>query len=246
MGAQLRGSLYNMPDRHHSHGRIAATPVPIGFVNYLVVSQFEFGREMSAVSASVIRPLSSALTWFESVGRTVTDFGFGSLVGKYEEYFGRRVTRALLIIVGLSVVAVGVGAIWQWLIAPILMLFRTPLWGRTLAQLAIVAIAIGGGVAVGLMLVAALGDWHRFRKTRAIIDRSKELFDRADERYKCADASLNDIRQMNDQSYAMMVGIAAVLRERMAEIPPDQKEAYQVLLENAERFVAEAKRPTNT
>lgn len=173
----------------------------------------------------------------------MTDFGFGSLVGKYEEYFGQRVTRALLIVVGLAVVAVGVGAIWQWLIAPVLSFFQTPLWGRTLTQLAFAAIAIGGGVAVGLMLVAAFGDWHRFRKTRAIADQAKKLIERAEDTYDNADAMLGRINNTNDQSCAMLEGIAAVLRELMSRVPPDKQEAYQSLLENAEKHLASAKDP---
>jgi hypothetical protein len=124
-------------------------------------------------------PLWSPLTFLEQVGRVVTDFGLGSLVGKYEEYFGRGVTRALLIIVGLAVVAAGVGAIWQWLISPLLTFFNTPLWGRTLISLVWTAAGIGAGVAVGFLVVTALANWHRFRKTRAIVDKAEALINRA-------------------------------------------------------------------
>lgn len=109
--------------------------------------------------------LWSPLTFFERVGRAVSDFGFGSLVEKYEEYFGRAVTRAILIVVGLAVVATGVGAIWTWLVSPLLTFFRTPIWGQTLTQLMLTTVAIGGGIALSFSLSQELA---RLRHVRAI------------------------------------------------------------------------------
>lgn len=130
---------------------------------------------MSSVSAPLFRSLTSPLAWFESVGRTVTDFGFGSLVGKYEEYFGRGVTRALLIVVGFGVVAAGIGATWQWLIAPLLTFFNTPVWGQTLISLVWRAAGLGAAIAVGLFLTSAILEWRRSQRTKAVLEDARQV-----------------------------------------------------------------------
>lgn len=40
------------------------------------------------------------------------DFGFGDILKMFEDYFGRRVTAALLVLVGLAIVAACVSVIW--------------------------------------------------------------------------------------------------------------------------------------
>lgn len=53
-------------------------------------------------------------TFFEIIGRFVVDFGFGSLLDKFEEYFGRVATKGLVALVGLAVVAVCLNLIWEF------------------------------------------------------------------------------------------------------------------------------------
>jgi hypothetical protein len=104
-----------------------------------------------------------------SNGRVTMDFGFGAILDKIEEHFGRRVTRWLLVLVGLAVAAACVGVIWTWLVAPLLAFFHSPEWQRTIVTLALASFGIGGGIALGLFLVSALGQWRRYRAVRAIV-----------------------------------------------------------------------------
>lgn len=62
------------------------------------------------------------LTVFERLGRFVVDFGFASLLDKFEEHYGKRAGKALVGLVGATVVVVCLGLIWgfisplvQWL-----------------------------------------------------------------------------------------------------------------------------------
>ena len=50
------------------------------------------------------------------------DFGFSGLLNKFEEHFGARATRGLLVIIGLAVTALCLNILWTKLLIPI---FRT-------------------------------------------------------------------------------------------------------------------------
>jgi vacuolar-type H+-ATPase subunit E/Vma4 len=63
--------------------------------------------------------------WF---GGMLVDFGFGSLIDKFEERFGRRVTTVLLAVVGLGIFAGCVGLIAGNLIKPSIDLYNATDW----------------------------------------------------------------------------------------------------------------------
>ncbi len=92
------------------------------------------------------------------------DVGFGAVLEKFEEYFGKRTTKLLLILIGLAIAAVCNGAVWQWIVSPILVFIQSPTWGKTVLSFLLASIAIGAGVSVGLMLVSALAQWQRTRQ----------------------------------------------------------------------------------
>ncbi len=46
------------------------------------------------------------------------ELGFDGLLTKFEEYFGKRVTRVFLIILGLGATSACVGVAWQWVLSP--------------------------------------------------------------------------------------------------------------------------------
>lgn len=58
--------------------------------------------------------IKSPWDFFESAGRFVVDFGFGSLLEKFEEYFGRSAAKCLVALVGFAVIAVCLGLIWEF------------------------------------------------------------------------------------------------------------------------------------
>jgi hypothetical protein len=172
----------------------------------------------------------------------VTDFGFGSLVGKYEEYFGRKITRFLLVVVGLGVVAAGIGATWQWLISPLLAFFNTPLWGRTLISLLWRAIGIGAGVAVGIFLMSAVTEWRKTRQIDAILAKAKGLLSETDAQSKRHRKEMDEVfakaRDQLGEGYAKIRSQTADLME-MAIASARVLAAENKGLSDAERAEAE-------
>ena len=67
--------------------------------------------------------LYNAIKIFEMVGAAMMDFGFGSVIEKFEEYFGRKISKSLLALIGVTVVAGCLGVIATYLILPTYQLF---------------------------------------------------------------------------------------------------------------------------
>jgi len=63
---------------------------------------------------------------FEKIGRAVMDLGFGGFLEKFEDHFGRGLTKALLILIGLAVAAMCGSVIWTYLLKPIAELLPDP------------------------------------------------------------------------------------------------------------------------
>ncbi|HEU4960800.1 MAG TPA: hypothetical protein VFT56_10350 [Sphingomonas sp.] len=66
---------------------------------------------------SLIRTPAST---FEGVGRAVMDFGFGAFLEKFEQSFGERATKILLMLIGAAVAATTVSVIYNLAIKPLI------------------------------------------------------------------------------------------------------------------------------
>jgi hypothetical protein len=95
------------------------------------------------------------------------------VIEKFEEHYGSKVTKGLLGLIALAIVAVCVSMIWQWLVSPVLAFFKSPERLRFLIQLLYLGAAMGFGT-----VVARLSARRWTREGRA----SREEFDRAIER----------------------------------------------------------------
>lgn len=100
----------------------------------------------------------------------MADLGFSGVVEKFEEHWGTRATRWLLLTIGLGVAAICVGAIWQWLVAPVLAFLGSPQRSQTIWSLALAAFGIGGGVSLGSAVIAAVAEWRRLRSIKTKIE----------------------------------------------------------------------------
>jgi hypothetical protein len=100
----------------------------------------------------------------------VADLGFSGVVEKFEEHWGKRPTRWLLLTIGLGVSAVCVGAVWQWLVAPVLTFVGSPQRSQTMWSFATAAFGVGAGVALGSSFIRALSEWRWLRSLRIRID----------------------------------------------------------------------------
>lgn len=102
--------------------------------------------------------------------------GFGGFIEKFEEYFGRRATRWLLATMGAAIFAVCLGAVWQWLAAPIFAAFENHTWPKKLAGL---FYFLGAAILGSLMFIAISLAFAGLRGR--IMDAQAELEKEADE-----------------------------------------------------------------
>lgn len=108
------------------------------------------------------------------------DFGFDGFLDKFEQHFGKFLTKLLLLLIGLAITAVCIGIIWQYLVAPVVAFFGVP--GRVEAFARIVT--IGAAISSGSLFALRIYDRHLSRKvaarggTRAEIKRRIEATER--------------------------------------------------------------------
>jgi hypothetical protein len=112
--------------------------------------------------------VSSPLRFLERVGRMAFDLGFEGFLNKFEEHLGPTATTALLIVVGLGVTSVCVGALIQWVVIPLsAYLEGAPLAAKT-ASLATVFL----GFFVAALLIASK---IILRKSREIMAQTQKM-----------------------------------------------------------------------
>lgn len=155
--------------------------------------------------------------------------GIGSgVLDKIEEHWGKRVSRTLSFLIALALVSVCIALIWTWLVTPILAFFKTPVWGQTLTQLALTAVAIGGGISLSFSLSQALA---RRRQLRAL--------------KKLRDDSARDYEKVITEAKEAIAGIYAEARretdELFAEARQKTDEIYDSAGEKADEFVEMAR-----
>ncbi|TIO14917.1 MAG: hypothetical protein E5X86_22615 [Mesorhizobium sp.] len=117
---------------------------------------------------------------FERIGGFVVDFGFASLLEKFEEHYGKRAGKVLVGLIGMAVVAVCFGVIWQF-ISPIIGWATetaegtSAVWFVWRAASAIVALVIlaAGGAAVA----AAIETKQLVRDAEEVLDGAFDIFE---------------------------------------------------------------------
>lgn len=148
----------------------------------------------------------------EQVGRRiVVDFGLGSLVTKLEEYFGKRVTGALLALVALAITVACIKFLWETAIGPIVRVIEGVVRGANLNDLLVQALIYLGGWIFGsglLYLVLRWLLWPRFERAasqasaslaraRATFEKAQLLEARADRLIEESAALVADYRETN-------------------------------------------------
>ncbi len=151
------------------------------------------------------------------------DLGFGSFLEKFEQHFGLRATKAFLVLIGLAVCALCLGAIWQWLIAPLLDFLQSPNRFQVVVRLLLIFVAAGGGMAIGLMLTSAFKGWRIIKNSQrqyeALKKRSDELIERGEELGRRADGMLDDVKATQQRTSDTLARASALVAEakQMAE-----------------------------
>lgn len=105
------------------------------------------------------------------------DFGLDGFVGKFEEHFGRKWSRPLLILVGGAVASLASAAIWNYTLHPLwrLAIKAAPVlstWSG-FVNAAWLAFSIGAGFAAGALLISALRFEALSRRAERVLARAE-------------------------------------------------------------------------
>ena len=113
------------------------------------------------------------------------DFGFDGFLNKFEEHFGKGWTKALLVLIGITVASLCLAVIWRYLISPIVVFYNgnAEMIARVMTALAVVC----AGAVWGLRIydwffarkIKRLGGYSRFlrvriRKTEKLLEELRE------------------------------------------------------------------------
>lgn len=115
------------------------------------------------------------------------DLGFGGFLEKFEEHFGKGWTKALLVLIGMTVATICLAIIWRYLIAPILLFYNAPGNAEMIARISTAFAFLGAGSLWGLRIydwfvarkIKRLGGYSRFlrariRSTERLLEQLKE------------------------------------------------------------------------
>ena len=108
------------------------------------------------------------------------EIGLGPFLEKFEEYYGRFLTRVLLGLVGLMVSTVCMRLVWDWGINPLISLL--PFKGQIIAPIESfwtgLAFAVGAGI--GTALMAAFLNWRLSKRIERLEHRLAEVGEMAE------------------------------------------------------------------
>jgi hypothetical protein len=112
------------------------------------------------------------------------DFGFAAFLEKFESYYGKRATRAVLGLMGFTIVVACGSLIWSQLLRPSIDLVRGVSEsgsGRIVNWLSTLWTALiwGAGLGVGFVLVGGYRVWRSTRKLDALIERAELVQNRS-------------------------------------------------------------------
>ena len=163
------------------------------------------------------------------------DFGFGTFLEKFEQHFGPRWTKPLLVVLALAAASAAFGLIWTWILNPLLLVFGISPTKSAPAQ--ILSIAFGA-----LQLFASFGfvsmilDARRKRavteqmesaliEARAELAETRQLFDEARAYHLEAKEATGHARELmalsievSDSSINHAVAIGAITDEQAVEL----------------------------
>jgi len=148
------------------------------------------------------------------------ELGLGVFLKMVEEYFGRRLTRALLALIGTAIAVGCLYVIWTYGIWPLTEAFRDLLEGSRLtwAEFRDTVAALTFSISVVLITVGLLGTgiiWFAMRPR--LTREARDLLKRADER-------LRDIRAIVDEHPELLEADRAIKDEPASDTaaPPNE------------------------
>lgn len=116
----------------------------------------------------------------EGLGRRLAvDFGFGAFLEKFEEQFGRRALKALLILVSLAVAVFCCQLIWQIALGPLTILMANALATGTIVEALVnifwLGVALAAGIGAASQMSASFASWRDYKRGQVLLRRTVEL-----------------------------------------------------------------------
>ena len=120
----------------------------------------------------------------EKLGRRLLmDFGFGAFLEKFEEHFGKRASKGLVLLIGLCVALFCGQMIWTIALGPAVSLAtqamsRGNVW-QILINVAWTAIFAAFGLGLGSFITASFARWHAVRRLKKTMFSAEETMNMA-------------------------------------------------------------------
>lgn len=136
------------------------------------------------------------------------DLGLGSLVAKFEEYFGRRATGGLLILAYIAIAAAAVTAIWKLAILPVLALaaplFPKPLSFRGFLNLIGILVPIFAAMGAASMALDAYRRRLATDSLERLVPMASDVLDKAEAKLAEAKEMFEDIKAAHVENGVLM------------------------------------------
>jgi hypothetical protein len=168
----------------------------------------------------------------ERIGRALVDLGFGGFLEKFENHFGKGLTKALLVLIGLAVASVCGSIVWTYLLLPITQMIPDPRSGGAFQFAKLVLI-----VAIFLMITNQLLQlfdnfvMRRLRKRyREEVERAEKLMAELIETREITQALHDEVADNNAASRLVLDEAMAASLER-GLITPEQAAELRAMLE---------------
>jgi len=188
----------------------------------------------------------------ERVGQAVVDFGFSGVIEKFEEHWGKRATKALLLLIGLAVVAISLGAIWTYILGPLVMLVAELIpdhpspHARNIAKfltfVSVALLTVNIGLSYFDRYLESQLNWrllNKLRESKALLAEARRMFDeyttsakehlaKAEAKYASAAYTVTELRAHLETAQTMVDGLREAVPAMLAHaveqkmLTPDQ------------------------
>ena len=158
------------------------------------------------------------LAFAETVGRRIAvDFGFGALLDKIEEHFGKGVLKVFLVLIGLAVALFCGKMIWEIALGPLTTFLISTVangqWIKALVQIFWMAIAVALGVGLASLISANLMSWRDYKRGKELLGQTKELHDVIKANIAEARSAITDSNEITQRARQVLMEATALREE---------------------------------
>lgn len=172
------------------------------------------------------------------------DFGLGAFLEKFEQHFGAKWTRRLLIIVAVAIVSGAASGAWTLIIKPVLGVFGLlpdAVTARQIPSLLFLGLQVAASFALASLILDARAKRLTIRHLEFLLTRAEELNETLDDRLEQIAKMLDDIGD-TDRAISENAVVSKLLLEDIVNLArqrnimtPEQVDEVLSLLSAAER-----------